>query len=72
MTTKYDWSDVPETIAYIATDSDGFVFGYKSKPDHVAKQFIGDVYVGFCLYPEDNPFKGIWTNSIEQRPGEPQ
>ena len=32
MTTKYDWSEVPEDIKWLATDLDGVVNGFYEEP----------------------------------------
>lgn len=63
MKTKYDWSNVPSEVKWIATDSDGYAFGYKEKP------YNG----GWCWYAL-NPkyikqqYQGNWKDSLEERP----
>lgn len=60
---KYDWSNVPSHIMWIAKDADGYAFGYMNKP------YNG----GWCWYAQ-NPeyikqtFKGNWQDSLEERP----
>lgn len=69
---KYDWHGVPEDVKYIATDSNGSVFGYDEKPDclfHGKFMHVTD----FLYYPKDNwiaPYKSNWYESLEVRPSE--
>lgn len=70
METKYDWSGVSEHITHIATDSDGWAFGYKSEPEISGNEFDGEVVFGFAIQPRNNTFKGNWRDSLEQRPVE--
>ena len=71
MKTKYDWSNVPDEVTWIATDSNGIVFGYDVAP--VAMDF-GKLMAYdslFLYYPHTGwmqPFKGNWRESLEQRP----
>ena len=68
---KYDWSNVPSEVKWIATDESGFAHGYKSEP------ITGYLHRGFwyyassanfVLFPSENPFKGHWRDSLEERP----
>ena len=61
---KYDWSNIPPEVNWIATDSDGDVFGYLEKPE------IG-VYMWFGSKSELldlKPFPTHWKESLEERP----
>ncbi|WP_433846935.1 hypothetical protein [Acinetobacter proteolyticus] len=72
MTTKYDWSDVPEDTNFIATDSNGYAHGWSGKP----RVFRGDgnwnskvhTISLFMLSPKSNTYRGDWKDSLEQRP----
>ena len=66
---KYDWSNVPKDVKYLAKDSDfSFAFGFSEKPTKVRVGWIGGVVDG-CLdlrltCSED------WENSLEERPND--
>ena len=55
---------VPKDIAWIATDSDGYIYGYESKPTkpHIINNYwasYGDeFYIGQCT------FQGNWEDSL--------
>lgn len=72
MKTKYDWSNVPKEVKWIATDSNKNVFGYYEKP--VFKEFGCFMHSGeYFYYPHTNwmmPFKGDWQDSLEERPND--
>lgn len=61
MKTKYDWSNVPDEINWIATDSDGHAFGYAEKP------YNGGSY-WYALNPKHikQSFNGNWQDSLEE------
>lgn len=70
---KYDWSNVPNWVKWIATDADGNAWMYTKKPGiggEDSDQWVGEEEVvhhhGF------RKFLGNWEDSLEQRPGEPQ
>ncbi len=65
MGTKYDWSDVPAEVNWIAQDQDGYVYGYSIKPYVGAKQW-------YALKPTliEQKYDGYWDDSLEQRPVE--
>lgn len=70
MKTKYDWSDVPLKVNWIATDSNGNVFGYDIKPKMM--EYGNFMHVSdFLYFPKSNwisPYKGNWMDSLEERP----
>lgn len=68
--TKYDWSNVPKEVKWIATDEDGTVCHYIKKP----------VIEGDCDYWTNittsyfddevltQSYQGNWQYSLEERP----
>lgn len=70
---KYDWSNVPDEVQWIATDEDGNSWLF---PSGSGKPFIGgeddDVWVcgeEFTLEHHGyNVFRGNWRASLEERP----
>lgn len=60
---KYDWSNVPDNVQWIATDSNGAVFGYVEKP------YNGGFY-WYALNPKyiNQQYQGNWRESLEERP----
>lgn len=62
---KYDWSNVPKEINWIATDSDGYAFGYEEKP-------YNGGYYWYALNPKHikQQYHGNWQDSLEERPNE--
>ncbi|ENW92776.1 hypothetical protein F904_02719 [Acinetobacter dispersus] len=71
---KYDWSNVPSEVNWIATDSLGYGLGWVNKPHHhssgQSRWNDEDCFFRFGLPPQVNPFKGDWKESLEQRPEE--
>lgn len=67
---KYDWSNVPMDVNWIATDSSGSVFGYDVKPEY--KEWGKFIHrTDFLYFPHKKwiePFKGDWRDSLEERP----
>lgn len=67
---KYDWSNVPDEVEWIATDSNGLVFGYDVEP--IQKEWGKFIHHSdFIYFPHKNwikPFKGDWRDSLEKRP----
>lgn len=74
---KYDWSNVPKEVRWIATDEDGMVCGFSEKP--VKKDggpfnfWAGDeidaglnVINGVSNFV--NSYAGSWQDSLEERP----
>lgn len=68
---KYNWTGVPRWVNWIATDESGFAWGHEFEPiqGHLHRGFW---YLGgeveFIFWPRENPFKGEWRESLEQRP----
>ena len=67
MNPKYDWSNVPEYINYLATEPCGWAFGYKEKPTIVGCGFEGE-FSHYLLKPNEHDFNGDWQDSLEERP----
>lgn len=65
---KYDWSDVPKIVNWIATDSDGVVCGYISKPSLFSNIWNCHRNGDFVAHSFTPPFCGDWRNSLEERP----
>jgi hypothetical protein len=67
---KYDWSSVPKEVNWIATDSNGVVFGYSSMPEE--KEFGKFMHTSDFLYFPYNgwmpAYQGSWRESLEERP----
>ena len=67
---KYDWSNVPEEVQWIATDSNGAVFGYDAKPEE--KDFGKFMHTSdFLYFPRSGwmaAYQGNWRESLEERP----
>jgi len=73
---KYDWSAIPSEFNYAATNDDGFAFAFTDKPVsgwlHSGFWYMGGL-PKLIHFPSENPFKGEWRESLEQRPnGEEQ
>ena len=69
---KYDWTNVPNEVEWIATNEQGYAFGTPSKP------ISGWLHTGFwygggeqefILWPHQNKFNETnWRDSLEERP----
>lgn len=72
MKAKYDWSNVPKEVNWIATDRyAGSAFGYTSKPEicsvmEIWKERNVSDYINLGV----DVFKGYWKDSLEERPSE--
>lgn len=68
MKTKYDWSNVPLKINWIATDADGVARGHAREPviDH-PEEWSSDQYYNYPIIGKDL-FNGDWKDSLEERP----
>ncbi|WP_202740003.1 hypothetical protein [Acinetobacter sp. 'aerobic (ED)'] len=74
MTTKYDWSNVPNNVLWLAKDSLGCVWGYENKPVPMSNHggYYDTINVkSFRQFHLSLP-NLHWKDSLEQRPGEPQ
>lgn len=63
---KYDWSNVPEYINFIAVDPDGWAYGYKEKPVRADSGFQGE-FSHYLLKPQTHGYVGNWCESLEER-----
>ena len=64
---KYDWSNVPKEVQWIAMDGDTETWGYLSEPEKgfFSHYVNNEVYMHFIGY---EVFKGDWRDSLEERP----
>lgn len=68
---KYYWGNVPENIKWIATNEEGFAFGYESKP--ISGYLHSGFWYGggeptFILWSDENQFNSSnWRYSLEGR-----
>lgn len=76
MKTKYDWSNVPKEVNWIATDSDGVAHGFKSKAK-IKEGIVYDMwacndnFVDYIELEDSNHRrfgKSNWKDSLEERP----
>lgn len=78
--TKYDWSEVPSWVQWLATDTRGNCFGYADKPvfmehgrwngtfwNEAVEPSNKPEYI-FSIKAANNPFTGQADQSLEQRP----
>ena len=64
---KYDWSNVPDKVEWIATSAMGFSSGFTDKPIRFDEYGFWDngepeIRMGYIGYIDD------WRNSLEERP----
>ena len=68
---KYNWSNVPENIKWIATNESGVAFGYESEPisGYLHRGFwYGGGESSFLLWAYENQFNSSnWRYSLEGR-----
>lgn len=67
---KYDWSNVPKEVKWIATDSNvlsGNAFGYINKPQNIMSSWVSDTNEPI-FHLGIKPFQGHWQDSLEERP----
>lgn len=68
--TKYNWAIVPSEVEFLATDSNGCVFGYDMEP--VERDFGKFMHTSDFLYFPHNDwmpaYPGNWRESLEKRP----
>lgn len=74
---KYDWSKIPEGIDIVATDQNGYGYGYYKKPkqnkDTEKWEARERDIAYFMIEPKNNPavdyYRGWhWTRTLEERP----
>lgn len=69
---KYDWSNVPSEVKWIATDYDGVVNGFDSKPSiviHHRMWFENNDGSGWFLQIRPKVISSFdWQDSLEERP----
>ncbi|MHC3137942.1 hypothetical protein ACWPO0_19325 [Acinetobacter nosocomialis] len=72
--TIYDWENISQEIRYIATDKSGRAYGYTNKPrafktygKWTNANFLPEEEGGVIIDKKDNPFQGIWYESLEKR-----
>lgn len=70
---KYDWSNVPSDVNFIATDGDGWAWGWVDNPHPIGTNewltVAGNgLFCEFFIKPESNTFNGNWQDSLEERP----
>ena len=74
MMSEYNWSNVPDEVVSIATDSDGRVLGYDVKEPNLASNKDGSIgsYTGsyYWLLTDQKPYYGNWKDSLEERPND--
>lgn len=71
MSYKYDWSNIPKVVEWIATDVDKTVVGFMGKNQPSKSNVIwydGDALNCKILYIQ--AYGGNWEDSLEQRPKE--
>ena len=71
---KYNWSNVPDEVVSIATDSDGRVLGYDVKEPNIVSNKDGSIgsFTGsyYWLLTNQKPYYGNWKDSLEERPND--
>lgn len=72
MNTKYDWSNVPSEVKWIATDSDMFQVWFIGKPIKIHTHWFDEnqMHYRVAKAPSKNEFKGDWKDSLEERSNE--
>lgn len=68
--TKYNWAIVPSEVEFLATDSNGCVFGYDVEPTE--RDFGKFMHTSDFLYFPHNgwmpAYQGSWRESLEKSP----
>ena len=75
MKNKYDWSDVPKEVKWIATDEDMNSWGFVTSSEPFiggedGDQWVSRSYSHSCKHIGFRVFKGNWKDSLEERPSE--
>ncbi|MFW2105439.1 hypothetical protein [Acinetobacter guillouiae] len=63
--TKYDWSNVPKEVKWIATDPGDLEIWFKDEP--YLESLLGWVGDEYSMNSPSN-YKGNWQDSLEERP----
>ena len=70
--TKYDWSNVPNQVNFIATDSDGWAWGWTGRPKigkfEAWTTDRSSYLTGYYVKPNNCEKCRDWENSLEERP----
>lgn len=71
---KYDWSNVPKEVRFIATDKDGVANGFTTEPKPCDEYEMwltdNEDYIGLSTEYLDVFDKNNWLDSLEERPNE--
>ena len=69
---KYDWSNVPKEVKWIATDMDGWWSTHEKEPKIIpcTNNWIDETETGYVATFPSSPFKGTWQDSLEERPND--
>lgn len=71
METKYDWSNVHQSITWKATDDSGFELDFTERPYIAYDRFWCVSHEAFLVsMHHPSQFSGSWKDSLEQRPVE--
>ena len=65
---KYDWTNVPDDVEWIATDKSGIRCEYRSEPNLGVRswQVKDEDDIGGCYF--DSTYQDNWMDSLEERP----
>ena len=73
--TIYNWAEIPAEVKWVATDSNQWAFGYTEEPKQMESgRWDAELWIPvekggiYFVDKKDNPFKGDWRESLEQRP----
>ena len=69
MKTKYDWSNIPSEVKWIATDADGVINGFYTEPSVICeyKMWIAEEHLYLTI--GGGVFNCLnWQDSLEERP----
>ncbi|MBC68408.1 hypothetical protein [Acinetobacter sp.] len=72
---KYDWSVIPDHVAYMATDADGVACGWLVEPKIMGDAWRNQSHLSAFFYIQSREnykkhFRGDWKFSLEKRPEE--
>ena len=63
---RYDWDRFPKWVKWIATDPDGRVWGYSTKPEFDKSISVWCSVMAYRFFELGDPTD--WENSLEERP----